>query len=298
MPEAVFEPDLTVGTLLAVDDAVWAFDWTGVTRIDPATNQVVRFTLKAADGSERPSVFGAVGFGSIWVGDFDKDEVRRYDENSGDLTIAVSVAKPEGLVVAGDSVWVTNHRTGSVSRIDPATNLVVATVELGREGASGPERIIAAGGNIWTGIPNELAVGGIDPETNQPLGLIKVQAPGIPCGDIGVHDDRLYVSGCADARALAVVDFKAMTPIGSPTFSGSVTAPVSVGDQLWVGVAGSTESDMTSLDPTSLELGRSIPISGGAPTILLQAFDSVWVAIELESERRAWLLRLPVIAFD
>jgi YVTN family beta-propeller protein len=298
VPEAVFEPDLTVGTLLTAHDAVWAFDWTGVTRIDPATNQVVRFTLKAADGSERPSVFGAVGFGSIWVGDFDKDEVRRYDESSGVLTMVVSTAKPEGLVVAGDAVWVTNHHTGSVSRIDPATNLAVATVKLGREGNSGPERIIAAGGNIWTGIPNELAVGGIDPESNKSLGLIKVLAPGIPCGDISVHDNRLYISGCGDAQALSVVDISAMTATGSPTFAGSVTAPVDIDDQLWLGVAGPTESEMTSLDPISLEVGRSIPVSGGAPTVLLQAFDSLWVAIELESAQRAWLLRLPVIAFE
>ena len=298
VPEAVFEPDLTVGSLLAADDAVWAFDWSGVTRIDPATNQVVRFTLKAADGSERPSVFGAVGFGSIWVGDFDRGEVRRYDENTGELMIAISAASPEGLVVAGDSVWVANHRTGSVSRIDPATNLVVATVKLGQDGRSGPERIIAAGGNIWTGIPNELAVGGIDPETNSSLGLITVITPGIPCGDIGAFDGRLYVSGCANAQALAVVDTRTMTAIGSPIFGGRVTAPVGVNDQLWVGVAGSTESAMTSLDPISLVVGRSIPVSRGYPIVLLQGFDSVWVAIELESEQRAWLLRLPVIAFD
>jgi YVTN family beta-propeller protein len=298
VPEAVFEPDLTVGTLLAADDAVWAFDWSGVTRIDPETNQAVHFTLNAADGSVRPSVFGAVGFGSIWVGDFDRSEVRRYDETSGELTIVVSTPSPEGLVVAGDSVWVTNHRTGSVSRINPATNLVVATVKVSQDGSSGPERIIEAGGNIWTGIPNELAIGAIDPETNTSLGLIGVITPGVPCGDIGLYEDRLYVSGCAIAQALAVVDTRTMTAIGSPTFDGYVTAPVAVNDQLWVGVAGSTESNLTTLDPTSLVIGRSIPVSDGGPTVLLQAFNSVWVAIELESEQRAWLLRLPLTAFD
>jgi YVTN family beta-propeller protein len=297
-PLSVFMPDRTVGTMLSADGAVWAFDWSGVLRIDPATDEARRFGLDAADGSDRPSVFGAIGFGSIWVGDFERDEVRRFDEATGAFTTTIATTKPEGLLVDGTSVWVADHRTGSVSRIDPVTNRVVATVEVGEDGRRGPERLAASGGKIWTGIPNALAVAGIDPTTNTAAGTIVVAPPGNPCGDIGVYGDRLFVSGCSLAEALAVVDVKAGVAVASPEFNGAVTAPVTVGDHLWLGIGRGADGDLTRMDPSSLEVGPGVPVTGGSPTVLLAASDSMWVAVEQEDSGRAWILRLPLAAFQ
>jgi YVTN family beta-propeller protein len=297
-PVSVLVPDQTVGTMLSANGAVWAFDWSGVLRIDPATDEAQRFELNAADGSDRPSVFGAIGFGSIWVGDFDRDAVRRFDEATGALMTTIATTKPEGLLVDGTSVWVANHRTGSVSRIDPVTNRVVATVKVGEDGRRGPERLAASGGKIWTGIPNALAVAGIDPTTNTAAGTIVVAPPGNPCGDIGVYGDRLFVSGCSLAEALAVVDIKAGVAVASPEFDGAVTAPVAVGDRLWLGIGRDAEGDLTRMAPDSLEVGPGVPVTGGAPTLLLAAFDSMWVAVELEDAARAWILRVPLAPFE
>jgi len=298
VPEAVFEPDVSVGTMLTADGAVWAFDWTGVMRIDPATNQTRRFDLQAEDGSERTSVFGAVGSGSIWVSDFDLDQVRRYDETSGALTATIITPEPEGLLFHRGSLWVTEHRTGSVSRIDPATNMVVATVKVGSAGTSGPERLLAAGGRIWSGIPRDMTVAGIDPSTNKPAGTIAVMAPGDPCGDMASYGDRLYLSGCALAKALAVVDMKTMKAVASPEFDGYVTAPVTVGKGLWLGVSLGIDGNLTAMDPDTLATGRGLPVAGGAPDVLLVADGSMWVSVELESAQRVWILRLPLNTFE
>jgi YVTN family beta-propeller protein len=46
------------------------------------------------------------------------------------------------------SVWVTNYDDGTVSRVDPATNEVVATIEVGRH----PDHIAAGEGGVWVAV--------------------------------------------------------------------------------------------------------------------------------------------------
>ena len=52
---------------------------------------------------------------------------------------------PLEVAVGEGSVWVTNYLDGTVSRIDPATNRVVATLEVGRH----PDHIAVGEGGIW-----------------------------------------------------------------------------------------------------------------------------------------------------
>jgi YVTN family beta-propeller protein len=62
------------------------------------------------------------------------------------VTKAISVgANPAALAVGNDSVWVANSGDGSVSRIDPRTNAVTATVAVGHR----PQGIAIAAGAVW-----------------------------------------------------------------------------------------------------------------------------------------------------
>ena len=293
-PEAVFEVGFPTGTLVSVDGAVWLFDWTGVTRVDPTTNQATRYPLTAANGEARPAVVAAVGFGSLWVSDFDRDQLRRYPLTGGAPSATIDTPKPTGLLVAADALWVANHRDGSVSRIDPTSGDIAATVAVGKAGPRGPEWFASLGDLIWVTVANEGKVAAIDPATNKAVGSIPVDQPAVPCGGILARGTRLFVSSCASAEALGVVDTATMAPVSSPAFDGHVTAPVTVGDGLWLGVVRATEGDLTALDPETLEIGRSLAVSGGAPYSLLVSNGSLWVAIENEREQRAWLLRLPL----
>jgi streptogramin lyase len=194
VPESTFDAEGEVGTMLAADGAVWVFDWTGVTRIDPATNEVRRFELQGDDGSERPSVLGAVGSGSIWVSDFDLDQVRRYEEKTGVWKATIPTPKPTGVLFEKGELWIGDHRTGSVSRVNPETNEVVATVKVGSEGTSGPEALIAAGGRIWTGIPRDSVIAGVEPATNKPAGTIPI--PFFPAAHAAVLGRSGIASTC------------------------------------------------------------------------------------------------------
>jgi YVTN family beta-propeller protein len=54
----------------------------------------------------------------------------------------------------GTNIWVTNERSDTVSKIDPSTNLVTATVTVG----DGPRGVAFDGNNIWVANTNSNTV--------------------------------------------------------------------------------------------------------------------------------------------
>ena len=52
---------------------------------------------------------------------------------------------PEDVVVGAGAVWVANRLDGTVSRIDPETNEVVKTIEVG----NAPSGLAFADGRVW-----------------------------------------------------------------------------------------------------------------------------------------------------
>jgi serine/threonine-protein kinase len=91
----------------------------------------------------------AVGQGALWVACFDADVVWRIDiPGPGQPGTPTSIPVGDGpadVAVGEDAVWVLNRNDGTVSRIDPDRNEVVATIAIGRE----PRRIAAGGKAVW-----------------------------------------------------------------------------------------------------------------------------------------------------
>ena len=83
----------------------------------------------------------------------------------------VGKAAPAWLAATDEAVWVSNVQDGTVSRIDPATNEVVANVEVGAQPCDG---VVGPDGAVW--IPNrgEGTISLIDPETNSVTETIRV----------------------------------------------------------------------------------------------------------------------------
>jgi hypothetical protein len=73
---------------------------------------------------------------------------------------------------------------------------------------------------------------------------------------------------------------------------------VLVGQQLWLNVVRSTEGELVMLDPVTFKPAGRLEVPFGAPIGTLVAFGSLWVAVEHETERAAWLLRLPLAALE
>ena len=55
---------------------------------------------------------------------------------------------PTAIAVGAGAVWVANTEAGTISRIDPATNEVGDTIELG----AAPAGLVVANGLLWVSV--------------------------------------------------------------------------------------------------------------------------------------------------
>src|SRR6185369_6595973 len=88
---------------------------------------------------------------------------------------------------------------GSVQRIDPQSNSVVATIPVGPR----PRFLAAGAGGVWTLNQGDGTVSRVDPVTNTLAATIPAQVPG-GGGDIAVGAGRVWVR--ATSIALSVID--------------------------------------------------------------------------------------------
>ena len=73
--------------------------------------------------------------------------------------VAIAVgSSPMSLVAGGGSIWVANHDDGTVSRIDPRTNRVAATIRVGGQ----PWGLAYGAGSLWVGNDEESSVARVD----------------------------------------------------------------------------------------------------------------------------------------
>jgi YVTN family beta-propeller protein len=148
-------PDLCtpVGSGIA-DATVWiGCDDGRVVRVDEETRRPVATTDLGTFLSDL-----AVGAGAVWATDTDENVVWRIDAATGRATRTIPVGerpsappstdptkRAHGIAIGLGSVWVASRNSGTVSRIDPESNRVVATIRVGRDVAP----IAVGDGRVW-----------------------------------------------------------------------------------------------------------------------------------------------------
>jgi YVTN family beta-propeller protein len=85
-----------------------------------------------------------------------------------------------GLVAGEGGIWLSNHREGSVSRIDPRTNRVVATVRVGDQ----PSDLAVGFGSVWVPVNQGHRLVRLDPR----LARIVASVPGTYWSVAAGHD--------------------------------------------------------------------------------------------------------------
>jgi DNA-binding beta-propeller fold protein YncE len=70
------------------------------------------------------------GHGSFWVANSESGTVSRLDPDTHEVVATIGVPSPIDLAVGPDAVWVASGIEGTVSRIDAESNDVVATIDL------------------------------------------------------------------------------------------------------------------------------------------------------------------------
>ncbi len=161
------------GDLAFGDELVWVSSCTNFNsffRVDPLTNRVV--------GSDRwPGYSVAFGAGSVWAV-LDPRTVGRFDLGTYALGNRIPVGGGSGFLAYGfGSAWVSNWTDGTVQRIDPEKNAVVATYLVGPPGVTGSGNLAVGDDALWVGSVGDGSVYRIDPTTDAveqiDLGLTK-----------------------------------------------------------------------------------------------------------------------------
>jgi hypothetical protein len=144
--------------IAAAGSDVWVSTGDTVVRVDAATKKVTK----------RITVGGSLGgiaatSTDVWVSVFDGGEVAHIE--SGSVVGRTSVGgQPTGVAFAAGSVWVGNQN-GWVSRIDPGTGHLLATVHL----RAGDSTLLPVGNLLWAGLQDGSVVS-IAPATNSVTG--------------------------------------------------------------------------------------------------------------------------------
>lgn len=252
-----------------------------LSRIDPNTNSVLSVTRVVVPGNSLP-VAVTSAFGSLWVSFETYDAsfvnqipgfVQRVDPLSGmALGNPIPVGRePSVLASSPEAIWVSNWGDGSVSRIDPTSGQVTATIPVG----GSPFGIAAGFGSIWVANEDDGKVARIDPATNQVVATVQTQlnAEGVAVGagsvwvsNFGITDQAGGMVSRIDPTTNAVV---AVVPVG--TNPGFVSFG---GGYLWVAMVG--ESTVVQVDPVKNAVKTRTDV--GAKSWGIAAADrTVWV---------------------
>lgn len=172
LAESVPLPNVPYDLVIA-DNILWISSFEGdvVMRMDLATRTITSTYVNKPLGV-------TVGGGAVWVVEHRNGNLVRLDEQTADFVTRIDLslpppnlgAQPEEVIFAEGSVWVANNGGRTVSRVDPLTNEILATIQF--EGRLRPVRFAVGGGFIWVSVIAEVGSGAgdfiaqIDPATN------------------------------------------------------------------------------------------------------------------------------------
>jgi len=300
---------ISSGDVVSGFGSIWAASTFGgtVTRIDPATNQIVatirvgRRTAAFASNAAGSSYLG-VSDDAVWVSLWGPDVVKRIDPLTNEVVARIEVDEyPHQAVFASGFIWVPsecgNGGSGSLSKIDPATNTVVEVFPVGdprgdcHTGYAGPETMVEADGDLWMSVHNIAAMVRFDVATEAVIDVIRLF--GRACGDLGVADGSVWTTAgaCFPPRYpwAARVDGGSGAILDAWEIRGSTDAQAAFG-MVWISTNGGR---IVQIDPsTDQRVGRT---DADLPIVrLAEGAGALWAAgaEALDGSSPAYVLRL------
>ena len=165
----------------------------GALALDPDTGAV---RTSISFGTSPSSV--AVGEGSVWVLDADDQTVTQIDPETNEVVrVFGTSSRPTDIGAGAGAVWVGNGANDdlgemprSVSRIDPASGVVVDTIDLPPRrgghlsgmGGFSRQKIAVTPEALWVINPDQ-SISRIDPRTNRVVARVKANAQVIAAGE-------------------------------------------------------------------------------------------------------------------
>jgi YVTN family beta-propeller protein len=211
-----------------------------VSRIDLETGEILS-TVKVP----RAPVSLVFSPDAVWVVNFgmDGDTVMHLDPKTGQISgdpIQTGRA-PISLALGEGSLWVANHDAHTVTRIELATNQVLANITVPSE----PHRLAYGEGAVWVANWHVDSVTRIDPQTNQVVG--EPIPIGFPAGNIAVGLGSVWVTsdyrgpgdGAPEDVVLVRIDPATNRAVETIPLGGHPIDVEIIEDAVWVSVQGS-----------------------------------------------------------
>jgi virginiamycin B lyase len=184
----------------------------------------------------------------------------------------ITVEHPAGIAVSADAIWVGSFGRRLVSRIDPESNSVVATIET----VSVPRVVVADENAVWAAhedpdASGDMLVSRINPANNRVVAKVKVKGSwsGIAAGAGAVW--ILSEKGDTLSRIDPKTNRVATTKLGG----GDIKRLAADTGSVWV---TDTEDDTVSrIDPATNRVANRIKV-GRTPQAITVGAGSVWVS--------------------
>ncbi len=220
----------------------------------------------------------ASGYGFIWIVSREDHTVARLDPNTHQF-VGAPVRLPEpiyDIVVGEGGVWVTGDTT--VTRLDPVTGKITATLRADQFGDGGPFRLAVGDGSIWLVNLIQAAWGShvhrIDPHTNRFVG--KPATVGVEAVGIAFGADSVWTANHDDST-VSRIDPKTNTAVATITLSSEPHYIYFNSDDGLVWVANYHDDSVSRIDPRTNQLvGKPLRVPF-APEWMTSGNGKVWV---------------------
>ena len=291
----------SVSTIAVGEGTAWLLTKHELLKVDPKDNRLVSVPVEEIGRYVYGRPVMTVGGGSIWLfgNAHNVGGIHRIDPAAGNCVAAIRLEKRKGetsLAYGMGALWVLNQFDGTLLRINPDTNEIAATIQVGK-GFWDPVQV--GDGAVWVmGLENAV-VKRVDPQLNQIVDEFSIG----PKQHNGVFSLKTGMYALSDGEgSLWAVDLKTgLRDYGKSTLfrinpkthelvatimvENSIGPPVFWNGSVWVSTLGSSARGhlVTEIDPATNKVLRSLflPVTtvggqGSSPATLLAGDDSLW----------------------
>jgi YVTN family beta-propeller protein len=215
----------------------------------------------------------AIGaYGSAWVTNYGASSLSRIDPATNTITRTIQVGfQPCGLAAGAGSVWVDGYGTGTIDRVDPKRMRVVKRIRTG----SNPYDVTFAFGSVWSTDNFEGRVSRISPKRNRVVKRIRVASR--PAG-FAVTATAVWV-GSANSSVVTRINPRTNRATRIDTGMAGAAWLAASRDTVWAGGAGK----VARIDATTNRVVAVVTVPGGAADGSVASDGTVWFPLLMEN---------------
>jgi virginiamycin B lyase len=191
----------------------------------------------------------ATGTGSVWSVIATTGTIARIDPDTNAVVAEVSVlAGANAMTFANDALWLVSTPKGVLTRVNGHTNVVTKSIPVGKS----PVAVAAGAGSVWVLNAGDGTVSRIDPATDKVTETIKLGTPGqaSQAGAIVFAEGSLWLS--VPGTPLARIDPVSNRVVQRFTGTGGGTLAAGL-RSLWLAVS---PTELWRVDPKRVEATR------------------------------------------